>query len=417
MVVAILLVLAVALALLVFWIKRRRAAQGPYLLIDSLLTPAERAFAHAMEQAIGGRYRLLAKVRLAELFAVDLPVNSKGWQQAVDELAGRQADFVICDSHSFAPLALVELRDPSQGRRGRVEHDDWLVGVCRKVGVPVLVVEARTSYSVVELKRHLAVALATEEDVALDAPLSAEPLEPQIGAPRISEPRISEPRISREPQLRQPPTTRAEPQLRQPAAGRAEPRLRADPPPKAEPALRAEPRLSAEPQLSAEPLVTAEPRQRVEPQLRPRQPVTAGAGVGRERGPSLADGALSRQPLEGRSRPAVADRIEPELPLSRPATPPPVAPAKPAAAAAEGQAPHCPRCDAHMVRVRPKDPQAAPFWSCSNYPDCRTTLSDAQTLAGQQPPRAAPVPPPAQPSLSLDLDDDIDGLPSMRAER
>ena len=161
--VAILLVLAVALALLVFWIKRRRAAQGPYLLIDSLLTPAERAFAHAMEQAIGGRYRLLAKVRLAELFAVDLPVNSKGWQQALDELAGRQADFVVCDSHSFAPLALVELRDPSQGRRGRVEHDDWLVGVCRKVGVPVLVVEARTSYSVVELKRHLAVALATKK--------------------------------------------------------------------------------------------------------------------------------------------------------------------------------------------------------------------------------------------------------------
>ena len=408
MVVAILLVLAVALALLVFWIKRRRAAQGPYLLIDSLLTPAERAFAHAMEQAIGGRYRLLAKVRLAELFAVDLPVNSKGWQQAVDQLSGRQADFVICDSHSFAPLALVELRDPSQGRRGRVEHDDWLVGVCRKVGVPVLVVEARTSYSVVELKRHLAVALATEEDVALEAPLSAEPPEPHISTPRISEPRLS-----REPQLRQPSGGRAEPKLRQPAAGRAEPRLRAELPPKAEPALRAEPQLRQSPAGGA--------ASRREPELFAGQPAAAeptmsGFSAGRDRGPSLADGALSRQPLEGRGRPAVADRIEPELPPSRAATPPPAVAAKPAAAAAEGQAPHCPRCDAHMVRVRPKDPQAAPFWSCSNYPDCRTTLSDAQTQAGQQPPRAAPVPP-AQPSLSLDLDDDIDGLPSMRAER
>lgn len=393
MVVAILLVLAVALALLVFWIKRRRAAQGPYLLVDSLLTPAERAFSQAMEQAIAGRYRLLAKVRLAELFAVDLPVNSKGWQQAVDELAGRQADFVVCDSHSFAPLALVELRDPAQGRRGRVEHDDWLVGVCRKVGVPVLVVEARSNYSVAELKRHLAVALATEEDVALEAPLSAEPLEPHISTPRISEPRISR-----------------EPQLRQPAAGRTEPRLRAELPPKAEPALRAEPR------LIAEPMVTAEPRQRAEPQLRPRQPV---APVVRERGPSLADGALGRQSAEGRGRPAVADRIEPELPLSRPATPAPAVPVKPPVVATEGLAPHCPRCDAHMVRVRPKDPQAAPFWSCSNYPDCRTTLSDAQTQAGQQPSRAAPplAAQPAPPSLSLDLDDDIDGLPSMRAER
>ena len=393
MVVAILLVLAVALALLVFWIKRRRAAQGPYLLVDSLLTPAERAFAQAMEQAIGGRYRLLAKVRLAELFAVDLPVNSKSWQLAVDELAGRQADFVVCDSHSFAPLALVELRDPAQGRRGRVEHDDWLVGVCRKVGVPVLVVEARTSYSQLELKRHLAVALATEEEVALDAPLSAE----------VPEPRISAPRINREPQLRREPSPRAEPQLRQPAAGRTEPRLHAEPAPKAEPAVRAEPRL------------TAEPRPRSEPQLRPRQTLGAAGGVVRDRGPSLADGALGRQSAEGRGRPAVADRIEPELPLSRPATPAPAAPFKPAAAA-EGLAPHCPRCAAQMVRVRPKDPQAAPFWSCSNYPDCRTTLSDAQTQAGQQPPRAAPVPP-AQPSLSLDLDDDIDGLPSMRAER
>lgn len=396
MVVAILLVLAVALALLVFWIKRRRAAQGPYLLVDSLLTPAERAFAQAMEQAIGGRYRLLAKVRLAELFAVDLPVNSKSWQLAVDELAGRQADFVVCDSHSFAPLALVELRDPAQGRRGRVEHDDWLVGVCRKVGVPVLVVEARTSYSQLELKRHLAVALATEEEVALDAPLSAE----------VPEPRISAPRINREPQLRREPSPRAEPQLRQPAAGRTEPRLHAEPAPKAEPAVRAEPRL------------TAEPRPRSEPQLRPRQTLGAAGGVVRDRGPSLADGALGRQSAEGRGRPAVADRIEPELPLSRPATPAPAAPLKPAAAA-EGLAPHCPRCAAQMVRVRPKDPQAAPFWSCSNYPDCRTTLSDAQTQAAEPPRPEPPVPvqPPAQPLLSLDLDDEIDGLPSMRAER
>ncbi|MBQ1784224.1 MAG: DUF2726 domain-containing protein [Gammaproteobacteria bacterium] len=387
MVVAILLVLAVALALLVFWIKRRRAAQGPYLLIESLLTPAERAFAQAMEQAMGGRYRLLAKVRLAELFAVDLPVSSKGWRQAVDDLAGRQADFVVCDSHNFSPLALVELRDPAQGRRGRIEHDDWLVGVCRKVGVPVLVVEARTSYSVAELKRHLAVALATEEDVALEAPLSAEASEPQISTPR-----------SREPQLRQPAGGRAEPHLRQPSGGRTEPRLK------------------------AEPAVTSEPRQRTEPQL--RQPVADDSRREPERfsaqppvaGPAVGGFPAGRDPgptQEGRGRPAVADRIEPELPLGRPVSAQSAVPAKPIAAAAEGLAPHCPRCDAHMVRVRPKDPQAAPFWSCSSYPECRTTLSDAQSHTSPPP----LVPSQAPSSLSLDRDDDIDGQPSMRAER
>ena len=72
----------------------------------------------------------------------------------------------------------------------------------------------------------------------------------------------------------------------------------------------------------------------------------------------------------------------------------------PRTTATEGQAPHCPRCQAAMVRVRPKDGRATPFWSCSNYPQCRTTLTDT----GESSVMARPT-------------DSLGDLPPLRAER
>ena len=138
MIVAILLALALVLALLAVWVKNRRTANGPYVLLESLLDNDELRLAQLLEQAADGRYRLLSRVRLDSMLAVELAPRSKGWRQANFALQGLSADFLLCD-RNYSPLLVVA---STPERR--------LLDLCQQVGLPLLAVDARRSYTVEE---------------------------------------------------------------------------------------------------------------------------------------------------------------------------------------------------------------------------------------------------------------------------
>lgn len=329
-VVYILLALAVVLALLATWVKSRRAASGPYLLLESLLDSDELRLAQLLEQAAEGRYRLLSKVPLDSMLAVNLTPRSKGWKRANQALQGLSADFLLCD-RQFGPLLLVALAPAERP----------LITICQQIGLPLLTVDVRRSYNVDELRQQLQRALTYH-------------------APDLE--------------------------------------LESDLPP-----LRA----------------TDTPRDEATPKLMPQRETFAApqreTTIAPQREAAIRASATNSTPH--RHPPAVADRQEPVFDLGRSAQPPrihsnptatqrPLAPrtaaqrTPPAASSQDGQAPHCPRCRATMVRVRPKDGRAAPFWSCSSYPQCRTTLADS-----------------GEPTVSSRAADPHGGLPPLRAER
>jgi len=123
--------------------------QLPYQRKDYLLTKAERSFFGVLQNAIGNRYLIFAKVRLADL--VFLPSGTEKRQSHFNRIQSKHVDFVLCDHDIVRPLLAIELDDSSHNRTDRQDRDAFVDSALSAAGLPILHVPARASYNVQEL--------------------------------------------------------------------------------------------------------------------------------------------------------------------------------------------------------------------------------------------------------------------------
>lgn len=121
----------------------------PFRLRDSLLTPAELNFYRVLASVVGTRAAICPKVRLTDLFAVELPSHNKG---ASNRISQKHVDFVLCDPTTFHFLCGVELDDSSHSRGRRMERDELVDGVFTAAGLPLFHILAKSSYSPADLR-------------------------------------------------------------------------------------------------------------------------------------------------------------------------------------------------------------------------------------------------------------------------
>ena len=121
----------------------------PYQRKDYLLTKAERSFFGVLQQAVGDRYLVFAKVRLADL--VFLPSGTEKRQSHFNRIQSKHIDFVLCDHDVVRPLLAIELDDSSHNRTDRQDRDTFVNSALIAAGLPILHVPARASYNVQEL--------------------------------------------------------------------------------------------------------------------------------------------------------------------------------------------------------------------------------------------------------------------------
>ena len=125
------------------------AAQLPYQRKDYLLTKAERSFFGVLQNAVGNRYLIFAKVRLADL--VFLPRGTEKRQSHFNRIQSKHIDFVLCDHDVVRPLLAIELDDSSHNRADRQDRDVFVDSALAAAGLPILHVPALASYNVQEL--------------------------------------------------------------------------------------------------------------------------------------------------------------------------------------------------------------------------------------------------------------------------
>lgn len=123
--------------------------QLPYQRKDYLLTKAERSFFGVLQNAVGNRYLIFAKVRLADL--VFLPSGTEKRQSHFNRIQSKHVDFVLCDHDIVRPLLAIELDDSSHNRTDRQDRDAFVDSALSAAGLPILHVSARASYNVQEL--------------------------------------------------------------------------------------------------------------------------------------------------------------------------------------------------------------------------------------------------------------------------
>jgi very-short-patch-repair endonuclease len=124
----------------------------PYQKEPVLFTPAERSFFAVLEQALGDEFRVLGKVRLADVIRVKAGLSGSVRQQAFNRIQSKHLDFVVCDPNDLSVQFVVELDDSSHQQPRRQARDEFLDKALAAAGVPVFHFPVKRAYVVQEIR-------------------------------------------------------------------------------------------------------------------------------------------------------------------------------------------------------------------------------------------------------------------------
>lgn len=159
----------------------------PYRLRDDFLSPAEASFFRVLRAIVADQYLICPKVALSDLFFV---LHARENVAAVNRIARKHVDFLLCAPATLRPLLGVELDDRSHQRLDRAARDDFVDQVFAAAGLPLLHVAVRRSYSTQAVAALLQAALQGAGDglaasqllAAADPPVAGgTPLCPKCG--------------------------------------------------------------------------------------------------------------------------------------------------------------------------------------------------------------------------------------------
>lgn len=131
----------------------------PYQRAKALFSPAERSFLGVLDQAVGPDHRVFGKVRVADLATVKPGLSNAARQGALNRIASKHVDFIVCRARDLGLVCAVELNDKSHSSQRAQARDDLLAKVCQAINLPLLTIPAKPAYSSQELRAQFLAAL------------------------------------------------------------------------------------------------------------------------------------------------------------------------------------------------------------------------------------------------------------------
>ena len=159
-----LVVVIFAFAVVAALTSKKRGGTGsigfPYQPAKALFSPAERSFLGVLDQAVGPEHRVFGKVRVADLASVKPGLGNSARQGALNRIAAKHVDFVVCRANDLSVVCAVELNDKSHSGKRAQARDDLLAKVCQTINLPLLTVPAKQAYSMQEVQAQFQSALS-----------------------------------------------------------------------------------------------------------------------------------------------------------------------------------------------------------------------------------------------------------------
>ncbi len=151
---SLLVIVGIVLFILVLKLKQKsgQSKDFPYTNNEVLFTPAERSFFGVLEQAIGDKYRVFGKVRVADVVSVKSLSDRSAWQRAFNRISAKHFDFVLCRNDDITVFAAIELDDKSHQKNQRQIRDVFMAELCNAIGLPLIQVPAQSAYSVSDIR-------------------------------------------------------------------------------------------------------------------------------------------------------------------------------------------------------------------------------------------------------------------------
>jgi ribosomal protein L37AE/L43A len=151
-------VIVLVIVAIIIRLSRTAHPTGNYKKAE-FLSPAEKSFLHMLDTTVSSKYRIFAKVRLADIIA-PLAGNASEWHSRFNRISAKHVDFLLCGSTDAQPICAIELDDKSHLANNRVQRDDFLNHSLQSAGIPIARFQAGRVYSGVEIEANIDAVLA-----------------------------------------------------------------------------------------------------------------------------------------------------------------------------------------------------------------------------------------------------------------
>lgn len=153
------IVLLVLLAAIAAFVVNRFIHHGnpfPFSKRGQLFTQVERSFLQLLEKAVGDKYKIINRVKLADILELHNNTDAKTRRSALLKLNAKYLDYVLCDSNDMSIIAVVDLVNNSN-KEGHKAIPDWFVsGALEASGIPYIRMKIKAGYSVADIQQGLA---------------------------------------------------------------------------------------------------------------------------------------------------------------------------------------------------------------------------------------------------------------------
>lgn len=123
----------------------------PFDSKNSVFTPAEKNFQNLVEQAMGTKYRIINRVKLADIVTIRNGISDRASQSAVNNAEGKYLDFVICDRNTMKLLGAIDLVD-TKGKGYKIKKDWFVSGALEAASIPHLRIKVKANYTLDEIR-------------------------------------------------------------------------------------------------------------------------------------------------------------------------------------------------------------------------------------------------------------------------
>ena len=170
-------VMVVMLFVFIFLKSQPALSQGEYRKAE-FLSPAEKDFLRALDSAVGSKYRVFTKVRLADIIS---PLHGDRWQSRFNRISAKHVDFLLCGVMNGEPCCAIELDDRTHTAGSRVERDGLLTHALQSAGVPIARFPVSRNYVGAEIMASVEAAVTKDPQIAVVPKTSQTPGCPKCG--------------------------------------------------------------------------------------------------------------------------------------------------------------------------------------------------------------------------------------------
>ena len=122
-----------------------------------LFGAAERSFLGILDQVLGQEYRVVGKVRIADIIRPDGALSANARTSTLNRIMSRHVDFAVCDQETSQVVGVIEFDDANRDKASQRRRDEFVNATLFGAGVPIVRIPAQRVYSPAELRVRLSV--------------------------------------------------------------------------------------------------------------------------------------------------------------------------------------------------------------------------------------------------------------------